>query len=116
MCSVTALFPSSKQACTVASTAIWVAHRAIPDNNHKGVCGLTLPGAVAPFRQPAADGGADLWEMSYKDIQHMTDGSHIARATFSGGCFWCLQPPFDVLDGVVATVVGYAGGCKTDPV
>ncbi len=46
----------------------------------------------------------------------MTDGSHFARATFSGGWFWCLQPPFDALDGVVATVVGYAGGCKTDPV
>jgi peptide-methionine (S)-S-oxide reductase len=54
--------------------------------------------------------------MSYKDIQHMTDGSHFARATFSGGCFWCLQPPFDALDGVVATAVGYAGGCKADPV
>ncbi len=45
----------------------------------------------------------------------MTDGGRCTKATFSGGCFWCLQPPFDALDGVVATVVGYAGGRKTDP-
>jgi len=48
-------------------------------------------------------------------MQPMTDGDHLAHATFSGGCFWCLQPPFDTLDGVVATVVGYTGGRKTHP-
>jgi len=31
-------------------------------------------------------------------------------ATFAGGCFWCLQPPFDALPGVLATEVGYMGG------
>jgi len=45
----------------------------------------------------------------------MTDGDHVAKATFSGGCLWCLQPPFDTLDGLVATVVGYTGGRKTHP-
>jgi len=45
----------------------------------------------------------------------MTDGDHFTKATFSGGCFWCLQPPFDTLDGVVATVVGYTGGRRTNP-
>jgi peptide-methionine (S)-S-oxide reductase len=45
----------------------------------------------------------------------MTDGERFAKATFSGGCFWCLQPPFDTLDGVVVTVVGYTGGRKTNP-
>ena len=28
-------------------------------------------------------------------------------ATFAGGCFWCLQGPFDALDGVIQTEVGY---------
>jgi peptide-methionine (S)-S-oxide reductase len=45
----------------------------------------------------------------------MTDGDYFAQATFSGGCCWCLQPPFDSLDGVIATVVGYTGGRKTHP-
>ena len=39
----------------------------------------------------------------------------IEVATFAGGCFWCLQPPFDKLNGVIKTVVGYAGGHKKNP-
>jgi len=33
----------------------------------------------------------------------------------AGGCFWCLQPPFDHLDGVISTVVGYTGGHTDHP-
>jgi methionine-S-sulfoxide reductase len=33
-------------------------------------------------------------------------------AVFAGGCFWCMQPPFDQAKGVVKTVVGYTGGTK----
>lgn len=38
-----------------------------------------------------------------------------AVAIFAGGCFWCLEPPFDKLDGVLGTTTGYTGGTKTDP-
>jgi peptide-methionine (S)-S-oxide reductase len=38
-----------------------------------------------------------------------------AKATFAGGCFWCMEPPFDKLDGVVSTTSGYAGGRKKNP-
>jgi peptide-methionine (S)-S-oxide reductase len=38
-----------------------------------------------------------------------------AKATFAGGCFWCMEPPFDALDGVVSTTSGYTGGTKKDP-
>jgi len=37
------------------------------------------------------------------------------KATFAGGCFWCMEPPFDKLDGVISTTVGYAGGKEKDP-
>jgi len=37
------------------------------------------------------------------------------KATFAGGCFWCMEPPFDKLEGVVSTVVGYTGGHKKNP-
>lgn len=36
-------------------------------------------------------------------------------ATFAGGCFWCMEGPFDELDGVFSTTSGYAGGHKKDP-
>lgn len=38
-----------------------------------------------------------------------------AQATFAGGCFWCMEPPFDELDGVTATTSGYAGGDTENP-
>lgn len=38
-----------------------------------------------------------------------------ALATFAGGCFWCMEGPFDVLDGVISTTSGYIGGTKKDP-
>ncbi len=36
-------------------------------------------------------------------------------AVFAGGCFWCMEPPFDKLPGVVATTSGYTGGQKMNP-
>jgi peptide-methionine (S)-S-oxide reductase len=36
-------------------------------------------------------------------------------AVFAGGCFWCMQPAFDALPGVVRTTVGYTGGHVADP-
>jgi peptide-methionine (S)-S-oxide reductase len=38
-----------------------------------------------------------------------------ARATFAGGCFWCMEPPFESLPGVVSVTSGYTGGTKADP-
>jgi len=38
-----------------------------------------------------------------------------AIATFAGGCFWCMEPPFESLDGVLSTQVGYSGGHRKDP-
>jgi len=43
------------------------------------------------------------------------DDSQLAKATFAGGCFWCMEPPFDELEGVVSTTSGYTGGHKAQP-
>ena len=59
---------------------------------------LTLLTAAAP----AADPGA-------------ASDHKLATATFAGGCFWCMEPPFDKLDGVVSTTYGYTGGQKVNP-
>lgn len=49
---------------------------------------------------------------------HAEEGLKGAAATevaiFAGGCFWCMEPPFDKLDGVLSTVSGYIGGTAED--
>jgi peptide-methionine (S)-S-oxide reductase len=52
---------------------------------------------------PASAAGADA------------DKSHLAKATFAGGCFWCMEGPFESLDGVASVTVGYTGGTKVNP-
>ena len=36
-------------------------------------------------------------------------------AIFAGGCFWCMTPPFEKLDGVISVISGYTGGTGKDP-
>jgi len=38
-----------------------------------------------------------------------------ATATFAGGCFWCMEQPFEEIDGVMDVVSGYTGGKKANP-
>ncbi len=37
------------------------------------------------------------------------------KATFAGGCFWCMEHPFDEIPGVVSVTSGYTGGQKKNP-
>lgn len=57
-------------------------------------------------------GGVALWSHA-EQTTASTDGD--AVATFAGGCFWCMEPPFDKIDGVSATISGYIGGHKENP-
>ncbi len=38
-----------------------------------------------------------------------------SRASFAGGCFWCMEPPFERADGVVYVHAGYQGGEEENP-
>ena len=37
------------------------------------------------------------------------------KATFAGGCFWCMEKPFEQLTGVKSVISGYAGGTESNP-
>ena len=39
----------------------------------------------------------------------------LEKATFAGGCFWCMEAPFDTLPGVISVTVGYIGGTVENP-
>jgi peptide methionine sulfoxide reductase msrA/msrB len=42
-------------------------------------------------------------------------GENMEKATFAGGCFWCMEPPFENLPGVSEVISGYTGGTKKNP-
>ena len=46
-------------------------------------------------------------------LQAMTDEP--ARAVFAGGCFWCMEKPFEHLEGVISVTSGYMGGETVNP-
>jgi peptide-methionine (S)-S-oxide reductase len=56
--------------------------------------------------------------LAYADTEKTTpstDTKQLVTATFAGGCFWCMEPPFDALQGVVSTTSGYIGGHTPNP-
>ena len=43
------------------------------------------------------------------------DNPRLKMATFAGGCFWCMEPPFDKVKGVISTTSGYTDGRVNNP-
>ncbi len=52
---------------------------------------------------------------STQDTSAMMQNGKEQKATFAGGCFWCMEKPFEQLDGVSSVVSGYAGGTTVNP-
>lgn len=53
--------------------------------------------------------------MSLTSFNGLTDSATREKATFAGGCFWCMEAPFDGVNGVISTVSGYTGGQTNVP-
>ncbi len=45
----------------------------------------------------------------------LSGAASLEKATFAGGCFWCMVPPFEKIDGVTEVLSGYTGGYKENP-
>jgi len=59
--------------------------------------------------------GKDNVDKLTNEIYSIDMNTKYEKATFAGGCFWCMEPPFEGLEGIVDVVVGYTGGHKKDP-
>ncbi len=44
-----------------------------------------------------------------------SDSQNLKKATFAGGCFWCMEKPYESYEGIVEVVSGYTGGQLKDP-
>ncbi|MCH7623615.1 MAG: peptide-methionine (S)-S-oxide reductase MsrA [Nitrospinae bacterium] len=65
---------------------------------------LALTGLGASAKKESTDPGAREVAKAEHEI-----------ATFAGGCFWCMEPPFEKLTGVQKVISGYTGGHKKNP-
>ena len=52
---------------------------------------------------------------SQKNKEFKVSDSHWEVAIFAGGCFWCIEQPFEGLDGIKSVVSGYSNGDKKHP-
>jgi peptide-methionine (S)-S-oxide reductase len=76
-----------------------------------------LAGAAAAVACDAAVGDAHEPDTSaaVAPAGPVAAGQQLDTAMFAGGCFWCMEPPFDALPGVRSTTSGYAGGRTANP-
>lgn len=51
----------------------------------------------------------------FKDEPPKANNLQTQKAYFAGGCFWCMEPPFDKVKGVISTTSGYYGGVQANP-
>jgi peptide methionine sulfoxide reductase msrA/msrB len=65
--------------------------------------------------QQQAKQSAQTHDLSYDAATARVQEGELARATFAGGCFWCMEKPFEQMEGVRAVISGYAGGDEEDP-
>ncbi|MDH5428270.1 MAG: peptide-methionine (S)-S-oxide reductase MsrA [Nitrospirota bacterium] len=49
------------------------------------------------------------------EVYSSNDEKETAKATFAGGCFWCMEEAFEPVEGVVSVVSGYTGGQVENP-
>lgn len=64
----------------------------------------------------ALGGGFDIFRgASSARAAPLPQGGELKAAIFAGGCFWCMEPPFEKTYGVIRVLSGFAGGEKTNP-
>ena len=53
--------------------------------------------------------------LTFQGVNAASSSTPSEKATFAGGCFWCMEAPFDKLPGVLSVTSGYSGGQVKNP-
>ena len=72
-----------------------------------------LTTACSKTEQKTNDQSLEMKKESKKEVVKLTGDEEVT--TLAGGCFWCMQAPFEKVQGVVKVVAGYAGGIEPNP-
>ncbi|GMQ24342.1 peptide-methionine (R)-S-oxide reductase MsrB [Algoriphagus sp. oki45] len=82
---------------------------------HLPMLGLFLSLFMACGNSPAVKEEISEAQNSETEEEVTVVSSKTQLATFAGGCFWCVEAPFEGLDGVISVVSGYSGGKEKNP-
>ena len=80
-----------------------------------GLLAVSVYTVARPGGEPAPLSGASKRAKQATQSMQAMQASETALATFAGGCFWCMEPPYDELEGVISTIAGYTGGHRRNP-
>lgn len=70
---------------------------------------------LLPLAAALATGLAATTAAADNPDESATASDSVSKAIFAGGCFWCMEPPFDRQSGVIDVTSGYTGGDVDDP-
>ncbi|MEM8558207.1 MAG: peptide-methionine (R)-S-oxide reductase MsrB [Bacteroidota bacterium] len=71
--------------------------------------------ALAACASPQLDAAPTATEPAPTTLASLQADDNLAVATFAGGCFWCMEQPFERFDGVEAVISGFSGGTEANP-
>ena len=77
--------------------------------------GASLLGYAANNAESSRAQASAAETRSVEKTPSLETAANYRTAVFAGGCFWCMEPPYDKLTGVISTISGYAGGHMLAP-
>jgi peptide methionine sulfoxide reductase msrA/msrB len=84
--------------------------------NHLNKSTLLMLSLLIGLLMSCGTSTTEYQETSFTDAELVANYDGTTQlATFAGGCFWCVEAPFEGIDGVISVVSGYAGGKEKNP-